>query len=1484
MSRRFLPLTVKGLAGLVTLGLLGGVVGRVPVALAQEIPVRVKPRDGAEALQFTLALRATINGQATAQRVRILDKADKPMLPLLAIIKLFDFPIAMDVRTDEATGYFAKPENVFDLDLITKRVRSGAKTLSIAPGDLRREDGELYVSIAALQAWLGIETTLDRARLYVHFTTPYPLPQQAQEARKKRRFQQLGPMADIDDRFGKDMPVSPAFDLMQMAVFFAGELSTQTRTLQGTTTPHDEVELYHNGKLEAFHYADDAGRYSFKDIPLFIGANDFRIAIYGRYGAYEERTEHIDVQAPPASAPSPAPASAPVSKPPVRDVETVQAPRPVAPVVHQRPPAPAGLSGGQAIAQNWVVLSVVQKDRETGKLEAYSDRTGTFLRLDAFVRALGLPLEQQVSPDILSFKSEDGVALSVDLAHAFYAEGGQSHALSGHEAFKNEDKIYVATDLLYRLLPTSRFIVDLAQKKINIEPHSAAKQGVPSPDKRDLAPVPDAAPVQPVIVDDMQGGQRVTGNAAPPAPEVEAGDVIHLSQPVDEKKTAQTGADEEAVDEDKEGETLVVQPQIKMLPPQNEYVEAVVYGGRVFVPLNDLIRIIGFPIHFDDSGSQAHGFFFDPDSTFKLNMNDKEVRVGDKRYDLTRRDVRMREGQVYASLDSISLWFGLGCDLDRTTLILHLTTDRLFPAEEKEQRQKQWNKLLMEVNRRKEDDLPLLQNDYQLYSPPSIDVALGSLYRQQDNTKSWNNNYNIQGAMELGYLTSQFYAQGSTQDRAIDVLRVQAGRKDASAGLLGGLHATEFSFGDVTAPSVSLVTNSALGRGVVMTNRNLSAAENFDVRTFTGDSTPGYEVELYRNNVLVSFQVVDANGRYRFTDIPILYGENTFRLVFYGPQGQREERVETVSASQALLKKGKFEYTVGAQQRGESLLPIHKQTTTSDSLPNGTELVSGFRYGLFENYTLGATVDQTELSDGPHRYATASSGVSLGGLLSETSFAKDMTSGGWASGLSVLTGFESVSLRLKYRRYSDFVSEAVNAQDAPLKSQANVDANTQLLLPFVHDIGFGLSALREEFVASDLEDRYTYGLRLSKSLWGLGFTNVIDYIRQDASQFQDTFGVQTRLWGVNLRTTGIYEVMPDARFSSASVMADYVFTKKLSGQTQIQKDMTLGKTTFGQNLSWDFDTFRLSLSNQFSDQGDFSVGLNVSFSLAHDGATNKWKAQTQATTTGGSVAGRVFIDENNNGVYDEGEKYVPDTTVRINRAAAELDENGYFVTPVSPYEVSKVEIDTSHVQDPLLTPETKGYRVITRPGDSVIADFPMVRTTIIDGTTYVLDKDGEKHELGQIVVELQDKDHKPLRRVVSELDGYFTFDKIRAGEYWITVPDEVLTSYNATIKTPLHVHFDKVDEFISGNDIVLEQKTDLTVPPAFKQATPEDPPPSLPPPAPAQPDLPRPVREEKASKTNEDVKDHDEEKAAPTEDPPDGTGTDSREDELFVAP
>lgn len=77
----------------------------------------------------------------------------------------------------------------------------------------------------------------------------------------------------------------------------SGDSSRNIRDIDGDFYPGWEVELYLNGTIIGYQTIGESGRYSFKDVILFQGKNEFSLKFYGPSGQVEEKKEYISVGA-----------------------------------------------------------------------------------------------------------------------------------------------------------------------------------------------------------------------------------------------------------------------------------------------------------------------------------------------------------------------------------------------------------------------------------------------------------------------------------------------------------------------------------------------------------------------------------------------------------------------------------------------------------------------------------------------------------------------------------------------------------------------------------------------------------------------------------------------------------------------------------------------------------------------------------------------------------------------------------------------------------------------------------------------------------------------------------------------------------------------------------------------------------------------------------------------------------------------------------
>ncbi len=112
---------------------------------------------------------------------------------------------------------------------------------------------------------------------------------------------------------------------------------------------------------------------------------------------------------------------------------------------------------------------------------------------------------------------------------------------------------------------------------------------------------------------------------------------------------------------------------------------------------------------------------------------------------------------------------------------------------------------------------------------------------------------------------------------------------------------------------------------------------------------PGWDVELYVNNLLVDFTQADSTGNVCFS-VPNVYGLSIVKLIFYGPHGEEKILERTRYLPACLLPVKEFEYCIVA-----GLL----QNEMADRFVR-----ADFQYGLFRNLTIGGGVEHLSSLNG----------------------------------------------------------------------------------------------------------------------------------------------------------------------------------------------------------------------------------------------------------------------------------------------------------------------------------------------------------------------------------------------------------------------------------------------------------------------------------------------------------------------------------------
>jgi hypothetical protein len=170
----------------------------------------------------------------------------------------------------------------------------------------------------------------------------------------------------------------------------------------------------------------------------------------------------------------------------------------------------------------------------------------------------------------------------------------------------------------------------------------------------------------------------------------------------------------------------------------------------------------------------------------------------------------------------------------------------------------------------------------------------------------------------------------------------------------------------------------------------------------------------------------------------------------------------------------------------------------------------------------------------------------------------------------------------------------------------------------------------------------------------------------------------------------------------------------------------------------------------------------------------------------GGVSGRVFVDEDGDGVLDPGEPLAPQIPVVVGGERAITDRDGrYAAWGLLPYAVLPVGVDTLNLPMTDLSPGAAEPLMRPTPNLYTPVDLPLVRTREAYGRVQWT---GAPRGLAGITVEVRREVDAQPRRIVTFSDGEFYFPRLPAGAYTLTVSASSLQALRA-VAEPASISF-----------------------------------------------------------------------------------------------
>lgn len=804
------------------------------------------------------------------------------------------------------------------------------------------------------------------------------------------------------------------------------------------------------------------------------------------------------------------------------------------------------------------------------------------------------------------------------------------------------------------------------------------------------------------------------------------------------------------------------------------------YGTRsgVYLPLGAITRFLDLAIVVSDDGRRAGGWFLDEKQTLALDLQQGTLTVSGRALPLAPGDAQAYQGELYLRAERFADILPLSLKVDQRAQTVVIATSTPFPFQQRLAREQSRDGLSSASATG-----PTWPRENIPWSALSFPLADFDLRAASDSVLGARIEADTRFAGDFAFMTARVFTSISTK-YGLTAARIELGRRDPDAGLLGPLKATEFEIGDVATASLPLGLRSTSGRGFVVTNLPLSQASVFDLIDFRGELPVGNDVELYRNDALIGSTRTPINGQYEFLQVPVEYGLNVFRLVFYGPQGQRREEVRRIRVGDGRIEKGKLIYAIGAAQRDYSLINARVPNFFPGEEYGNWRTTLQVQYGVTAGLTATAAAAWFESDAGPRQLASAGVLTGLGGTALRLDAAIQRGTGGAnGSGSAAQIGLGGKLLGASYTfthaeyagKFSDEVRSYTNDY---LRAATEVVMNTTVR------IGGPARGLTVPLVGRLRRIGYadghteTYGSLTSSILMrGAILSSSLDYSdtaipRQFTSRgLNGSFDLATMSQArTQYRASLDYSLIPSARLTGVSFEVDHAIDGRTRVRAGVSQSLFSGQTSLQASAARQFARFTLAFNSTYNVQmRSYDFGLRLGFSLGRDPIGRRVFMARPGLASNGAVAVRAYDDANGNGLYDTGEATVPGIGFNTGIQSGKTDARGtVFLGSLTDGGRVAMRVDRESLPDIGSAPVTEGVEIVPRAGRIHVANFGIVSLSEIEGTARFSNRDSSARGVSGLSLVLTDlATDKIVARVRTEMDGYFLFEQIKPGRYRI---------------------------------------------------------------------------------------------------------------------
>ncbi|WP_237157998.1 carboxypeptidase regulatory-like domain-containing protein [Shewanella psychrophila] len=767
--------------------------------------------------------------------------------------------------------------------------------------------------------------------------------------------------------------------------------------------------------------------------------------------------------------------------------------------------------------------------------------------------------------------------------------------------------------------------------------------------------------------------------------------------------------------------------------------------GKQYLPMQLLAELLMLPIQFDVDSSSLSGWYLSPEK--KIDVSNNLMMFWGHGSDCSIKQTRVfyDDWDLYVESKVIEQMFGLTIIFEPSRQRFSILESASVPLSQIHERKRRYEIFTAQQDLNNKLKVKEIKREDAMIGDLAMSFDLGIVSQKQRDIKNTQVEGFIQARSDIA--GHNVYAGYSWSETA-EVVNAYIEKTLADSWV------KHYRIGSIESHSMPLISESSEGVGIRVT-AGKGFTEDFRYITVEGEVEPDWDVELYRNNSLISIQRVGSDARYRFTQVPYYMGLNQYQLRFFGPNGETRTESFSKMLDNSVLEKGSLGFSYGSMLREQDDLQQH---------------YINVNWSVTESLTTGVSIVKQEIAEDDWLTIPKLSMNFLGGKnLIQVNYAG--TGDGFATGIIVQGSGGDIDWLADWEFFDDFASW--ENPDDRLNQQAQLNLSGSLNMA---NLSWSLSGnWKDHNLASDF---LQFNAMVSGQYHRISYSNDLRWQSSpNENKIYNRVAASGRVQNWYLRSYLDLAVAPDLEVNQWVVNANSSINDRLNYQVELnyypQNDDPF---SIRNSIAYLFDHSALRFVVDNYSDGDWFAQLKWNSSLLWQPESNLWLLDRVSHLNTGAVKIIAFQDDNADGVFNENELALSGLSFSgHSQFDNTTDSDGeLLITHLQTTRPQRLLLKELSLPDPFLVPLSTAITVNPHPGNIQEILYPVLYTAELEGSVMSL-SDGNFIPGMGLLVTLRSQTLNREYKTRVEYDGVFIFDRVLPGAYQIFIEDKLTT-------------------------------------------------------------------------------------------------------------